>query len=49
MSEDDKERIVAEQIDSSREMNDLINDQRFDPPGAANLGSSNSRQSGSHQ
>jgi hypothetical protein len=49
MSEDDKERVVAEQKDSSKEMNDLINAQRFGPPGVANLGSSNYRQPGSQQ
>jgi hypothetical protein len=49
VSEDDKERVVAEQTNSSKEMNDLINAQRFGPPGVAKLGSSNSRQPGSHQ
>jgi hypothetical protein len=49
VSEDDKERVVAEQKNSSKEMNDLINAQRFGPPGVANLGSSNSGQPGSHQ
>jgi hypothetical protein len=42
VSENDKERIVAEQINSSKEMNELINAQRFGSRGVANLGSSNS-------
>jgi hypothetical protein len=49
VSEDDKERVVAEQGNSPEEMNDLINAQRFGPPRVANLGSSNSRQPSSHQ
>jgi hypothetical protein len=46
---DDKEVVVAEQKDSSRELNDEINAQRFSIPGVAKLGSSNFRQHGSHQ
>jgi hypothetical protein len=49
VSEDDKERVVAEQIDSSKEMNEIINAQRFGTLGVAKLGSSNSGQPGSHQ
>jgi hypothetical protein len=49
VSEDDKERVVAEHKNSSKEMNELINAQRFGSPGVANLGSSNSGQPGSHQ
>jgi hypothetical protein len=49
VAEDDKERVVAEQISSSREMNELINVQRFSTPGVTNLGSSNSGQPASHQ
>jgi hypothetical protein len=49
-SEDELEGVVAEQRSSSKEMNELINAQRFGiPPGVANLGSSNSGQPGSHQ
>jgi hypothetical protein len=49
LCEDNKEEVAAGQKNSSKEMNDLINAQRFGPPGVANLGSSNSRQPGSHQ
>jgi hypothetical protein len=50
VSEDELERVVAEQRSSSKKMNELINAQRFGtPPGVANLGSSNSGQPGSHQ
>jgi hypothetical protein len=48
VSEDELEGVVAEQKSSSKEMNELINAQRFGTPGAANLGSSNSGQPGSH-
>jgi hypothetical protein len=48
MAEDDKERVISEQINSFREMNELINAQRFGTPGVANLESNNSSQPGSH-
>jgi hypothetical protein len=49
VSDDDKEIVVAEQRKSSREMNELINAQRFSTPEVANLGTSNSGQPGAHQ
>jgi hypothetical protein len=49
VAEDDKERVAAEQINSSKEMNEIINAQRFGTPGVAKLRSSNCGQPGSHQ
>jgi hypothetical protein len=49
VSEDDKERVVAEQKNSFKEMNELINAQRFGSPGVGNLRSNNSGQPSSHQ
>jgi hypothetical protein len=49
MSEDDKERFVAEQKESSKEINEFINAQRSGYPEVTKLGSSNFRQPGSPQ
>jgi hypothetical protein len=49
MPEDDKDRFVAKQKESSVEMKKFINTQRISYPEVTKLGSSNFRQPRSHQ